>query len=262
MADPLAAGVTEGGPETTIAEDTSTDAGTTVSESTVDDGQAQASAETAIDSFFDPSTLSPELQPAYKQMQAAYTKKTQAIAEQRGKVESYDRFLNDPAFRAQLAAQYGFGAAQPEQQQEDWAPETWEDVMTKAEDRALARFRQEAQPLLKEVQNVKKTQIEKDLDEHVPEWRTYEDEMSQALQEHPTLASNPVMLARLALPQQLLDSKAMQQALKKLESKSKGASVSKGSSTGAPAGAEIPRQRRTFQEAYQAAKQNVADALK
>jgi len=41
------------------------------------------------DSFFDPNSLSEELLPAYKQMQGAWTKKTQELAQQRKEVEAY-----------------------------------------------------------------------------------------------------------------------------------------------------------------------------
>lgn len=51
------------------------------------------------DSFFDPNTVPEELKPAYKQMQSAFTKKTQEIAEARKeaeairqKAEAYDRY--------------------------------------------------------------------------------------------------------------------------------------------------------------------------
>ena len=49
--------------------------------------------------FFDPKGLSEELQPAYKQMQAAFTKKTQGIADVRKKSEAFDNLLKDEKFR-------------------------------------------------------------------------------------------------------------------------------------------------------------------
>src|SRR3954454_9039405 len=44
---------------------------------------------------FDPSTLDEALQPAYKQMQGAFTQKTQALAEQRKQAESVQAAFND-----------------------------------------------------------------------------------------------------------------------------------------------------------------------
>jgi hypothetical protein len=44
---------------------------------------------------FDPSTLDESLQPAYKQMQGAWTRKTQELAEQRKQAESVQAAFND-----------------------------------------------------------------------------------------------------------------------------------------------------------------------
>lgn len=48
--------------------------------------------------FFDPKGLSPELEPAYKQMQAAFTKKTQGLADYRKKSESLDQLVQYKPF--------------------------------------------------------------------------------------------------------------------------------------------------------------------
>ena len=53
---------------------------------------------TKEDSFFDANSLAPELQAAYKNMQAAYTKKTQEIADVRKKAESLDELVNYEPF--------------------------------------------------------------------------------------------------------------------------------------------------------------------
>ena len=266
MADPLiqSGAPVDGQASPAPAADTGADAGIPVTEpTTVDSGQAAAPATPAEDSFFDASSLSPELMPAYKEMQGAFTRKTQAIAADRRKVEEYDRFMADPSYRAQLAAQFGIGAPAAEPTAGEFEPATWEDVLTKAEERAYQRFMGEMQPMLQEVRGVKRTQIERDLDEHVPEWRQYENEMTETLTRHPTLSADPVMLARLALPEHVLESKAMQAALKKLAQKSSGASVGKASTKAAPdAGADIPRARRSFQDAYKIARAKVADTLK
>lgn len=49
--------------------------------------------EQAFEENFDPSTLPDELAPAYKQLQAAWTRKTQSLAEQRKEAENAQRFL-------------------------------------------------------------------------------------------------------------------------------------------------------------------------
>lgn len=49
------------------------------------------------ESFFDPNQVPPELQAAYKSMQAAFTKKTQGLAEYKKKAESLDQLVGyDP----------------------------------------------------------------------------------------------------------------------------------------------------------------------
>lgn len=58
-------------PETTIQENAPV---------TTDNAQPEQSTQQTEDSFFDPNTVPEELKPAYKQMQAAFTKKTQEIA--------------------------------------------------------------------------------------------------------------------------------------------------------------------------------------
>ena len=50
------------------------------------------------DTFFDANNLAPELQAAYKNMQAAYTKKTQEIADVKKKAESLDELVKYEPF--------------------------------------------------------------------------------------------------------------------------------------------------------------------
>lgn len=60
--------------------------------------QQQATTDEAPDPFgdnFDPSSLPPELQPAYKQLRGDYTRKTQELAEQRKQAESANALIAD-----------------------------------------------------------------------------------------------------------------------------------------------------------------------
>ena len=59
------------------------------------------------DTFFNPQDIAdkPELMAAYKGMQKAYTKKMQALADQRHKVEAYDAFYANPIEQVQRVAQ-------------------------------------------------------------------------------------------------------------------------------------------------------------
>lgn len=225
----------------------------------------------AEETFFDPSSLSEELKPAYKQMQRAFTEKTQDIKKQRQKVQAYDEFMRNPVQNLQrMAQQYGYQfvpAGQQSNQQpsgngdlSNWQPQNWAEVLQKAKDMAKEELRgeyqQQIEPVLGEVRNLRKSQLEKTLDDAVPEWRQYEDEMSQALQDHPTLVNDPLKLARIAIPEEVQQSKAMQQAMRKLQDKSASAQPSGGSSTRRQP-PENPKPK-SFDEAVSWAKKEIA----
>ncbi len=58
----------------------------------------------AVEEFISPADLPTEVQPHFKRMQAAYTRKMQALAADRDKVELVTRFRTDPEFARQLIA--------------------------------------------------------------------------------------------------------------------------------------------------------------
>ena len=89
----------------------------------------------------------------------------------------------------------------------------------------------------------------------MPTWRDYEDEMSTALNDHPTLANDPIKLLKLTIPNSVLEAKATQAALHKLEAKGKAAGVTSGGTpkSGGKDVSAIPS-KPTFQEAYARAK--------
>ena len=141
-------------------------------------GQATAPSE---DSFFDPRTVPQELQPAYKQMQAAFTKKMQAIASVREKAAFADQFQQNPLDIIQrVAQQYGMrltpaqAAAVAQQSQPDgqqWQPNSWDEVIGRAKKEAQQEILQQLTPLLKEVQGMKQSAIERQLAEIDPTWQ-------------------------------------------------------------------------------------------
>jgi hypothetical protein len=130
-----------------------------VSEDTSDDGdEVQTPAEQteevsdSEESFadnFDPKSLSPELQTAYKQMQSDYTKKTQEIAEVRRNAESYKRYqalINYLGEHPEIADQV-LNVRTKVQEQEvetEELPDNPKDfakyVQSKAEENALKKF--------------------------------------------------------------------------------------------------------------------------
>lgn len=59
-------------------------------------------------SNLDPRKLDPALQPIFKQMQGAYTKRMQALSEIRDKAAVVDRFYSDPQFAQQTLQQWAY----------------------------------------------------------------------------------------------------------------------------------------------------------
>jgi len=224
------------------------------------------------DTFHDPKDLPPELQARYKGMQRSYTKKMEAIKQDREAAERYRAFERDPHNTIQrVAQQMGYSlnrageAPDPAHAADalgDWQPQSWQEVLGKAKEMALAEFRQEQgsqlEPVLTELQGLRKTNIEKLLDDEVPEWREHEDRMQEVLGAHPTLVNDPVQLARLAIPDDVQQSKAMQAALRSLQNKAESGQVSSGSTTRQAKPAR-PSGPLTFAQSVALAKQQIAD---
>jgi hypothetical protein len=235
-------------------------------QTTTPSGTGAASGE---DTFFDPRDLDPALQPAYKNMQKAFSKKMEAIAQHRQKIEAYDQFSKDPLGTIQtIASRLGYRltraeAAEVAQQAADpqtksWEPQTWDEVMAKAEERAEQRIMGKLSPIFEELQTVKKSSMEKLLDESAPDWREHEEEMIAILREHPTLAKDPVKLYRMALPPEILESRATQAALKKLQAKADSSKVG-GTSTTKQQSPAVPDKPLSFNEAVEFAKRQLAE---
>lgn len=74
------------------------------------------------ETFFDPKGLSPELEQAYKQMQAAFTKKTQDVASIRKKAESLDQLVEYGPFKDWYGKHISGADKQAPQRQEQPAP--------------------------------------------------------------------------------------------------------------------------------------------
>jgi hypothetical protein len=236
-------------------------------------GAGQATGTQAEDTFFDPSKLPPELMPAYKAMQAAYTKKTQAIAADRRKIEAYDAFSRDPITNLQqIAQQYGYtmtkgearqilanqqqGPAAASKSNEPWQPQSWDEVLERAEQRAMEKLMAQFAPYMQNVQKLQANNIEHQLSQIDPQWHLYEDEMRQNLAKHPSMAEDVNLLYRMSVPEEVYSSRAVQAALKKLESATKAAAV--GSKSQTSKAAPAPRTAKTFAEAVEIAKEQLA----
>jgi hypothetical protein len=267
-------------PETqSLGQPESDQAAVSVSDQTpvVESGQAEAqrdatigqaeSTHQVVDSFFDPSKLPDELKGVYKQMQAAYTKKTQTLAQQRQKVEAYDAFMQDPISNMQrVAGQYGMTLTRAQAQaavqaqaetESEWQPKTWDDVLSKAEERAMEKIMQKLGPVVQNVQAMQAGNIENQLNTIDPNWRIYEEDMRGTIQRHPTLVNDVSLLYRMSVPEDVYTGRAVQQALKKFENKARSATV--GSKSDTPRSAPAFRKVGSFSEAVEEAKRMLSE---
>jgi hypothetical protein len=252
------------GTEVTQTTVPTTESGTTSPQTTTE----QVGTVQAEETFFDPESIKdkPELQAAYKQMQSAFSKKTLALKEGAQKIQAYDQFAQNPAQALQqLARDLGYTLTRAQAQemvneqnaQSEFQPNSWEEVINKTKSEAKQELLKELSPFLNEVQQTRKGQIEKMLDDSCPDWRVYEDQMTQTLSKHPTLVSDPVTLYKLSVPQEVIESRYMQKALSKLQSKASSSQLSGGSSTNQTAVSK-PSGKLDFNQAVEYAKAKLA----
>lgn len=239
------------------------------------DGQAAptAPAPQQFEENFDPKTLPPELQAGYKQMHSAFTKRMQGISQDRDLLDQAKRFQRDPDYQIQViketARAHGFqltntqaaniaaGQGQPAQ----WdphsgeAPPDWDTVLSEADRRAEARLMQKFGPVIENVQKLQASSIEKQLDDIDPQWRAHEDAMRDNLRDHPTLVKDVRKLYNLSVPPEVLEARATQAALNRINRTTQSARVS-GTST-ARGTVSAPREVKTFADAVEAAKEQI-----
>lgn len=235
-------------------------------------GQSAAADAGTIDSgtpaeptFFDPKSLPDDLMPAYKQMQSAWTKKMQGISDSQKKIEAYDAFYSNPQEQLQrMATQLGYQLTPANQQTnqgttEPGDPQNWEEVNKRAGEYALAKMREEYGPLINQVQSMKEEGINRALTEIDPTWQQYEDQMRTNLTTHPTLANDPAALYRMSVPAEVLESRATQRALQKMEQKGQTSQVSGSSTTHKQSTGGLPDKPVSFDEAVAAAKRKLQE---
>jgi hypothetical protein len=215
------------------------------------------------ESFFDPKTIehSPELMQAYKQMQGAFSKKMGGIRENLSKVEQYDQFMANPsATIRQLAQQYGMtlvdGQPQPAADGQDFKPQSWDDVTAHVRQQVINEMNAAYEPLVGQVKDLKRQNVEQFLDANFTDWKTYETEMIQNLQKHPSLAEDPTMLYNMSVPPELLEARATERALKKLKGDTSASAVA-GAKPAAHTPTNQPEGKLSFNEAVQFAKQKL-----
>lgn len=217
-----------------------------------------------------PDNLRQQAEALRKSLQGAFTKKTQAIAEHRKKIEAYDQFARDPrGTLEQFAQQMGFkltpaqaAAAAQAASGDGWEPEkgdpsSWNDVAGYLLNKMRQEFGTKLQPIVSEFQNMKKQTIESQLAEIDPSWQQYEDAMAATLSEHPSLAKDPAKLYRLSVPPEVLESRATQKALARLEARKSSSQVAGASTT--KKASDLPSGPVTFAQAVEAARKQLAD---
>jgi hypothetical protein len=223
-----------------------------------------------------PDELKPHVEAAVKSIEktlkANYTRKTQELAKSRHKVEAYDAFEQNPVdTMKRMAENYGFqltprGGGQANQQQQpqnqelrDWQPQTWDEVFDKFAQRFGSQFEEKfmgnLKPVFDNIQSLTTKNIETQLSEIDPDWKLYEDDMIYNLKAHPTLAKDVGKLYRMSIPDEVLESRATQKALKKYEDKARSAKVEGKSSVRSSSSA--PSKVATFDDAVKEAKRQL-----
>ena len=232
--------------------------------------QTKVPAKSEDEVFFDPKDLPKELLPYHKQLQSAFTKKTQAIKQDRDKIEAYDAFMQDiPGNLQRAAQQYGFkmvpSQANPPQAGvegtqpfgPDWQPQSYGELYQAFSERLFTDLNQRFGPVFQNVERLATTNVERQLSEIDPDWKIYEDDMTANLKQHPTLAHDISKLYKMSVPDEVLNSRAVQAALKKMEEKAKSAKI-QGKGTAAPT-KRPGGGKMSFQESIDAAKQTLAE---
>ncbi len=264
--------------ESTIGRADQTDKGT--SKGKAAPAPDKSDEEEAFDLSKVPEELRPHVEAAIKQtdkqLKANYTKKTQEIAKQRHKIEAYDSFESNPVeIMKQMAERYGFqltpkGGGKPRSSEtggngdesesfsETWTPPSWKHVGSAVDQRIeskLNEFMQKIQPVFQNIHQLTTKNIETQLSEIDPDWKLYEDEMTSNLKDHPTLAKDVSKLYRMSVPDEVLESRATQKALKKFEEKAHSANIGSKSSIRSSSASE--KKINSFNDAVVEAKRKI-----
>jgi len=202
--------------------------------------------------FLNPNDLPEELKPAFKKMQASFTRAMQKVAGDKDKVEMYDKLMNDPERAVEiLAAKVGLkvskeGAVTKDKTSDSEADsETVRFIKKLIQDELAPRlegFKQEQAKLAAQAKIVQ-------LNEEHPDWYLYEDIMVDLVKEHPSLKEDTTKLYKLA--------KAMGE---EIGSKEKGAAKKESVITKASSGRGSvtgPAKVSTLDEAFELAKKQV-----
>ena len=202
--------------------------------------------------FLNPNDLPEELKPAFKKMQASFTRAMQKVAGDKDKVELYDKLMNDPERAVEiLAAKVGLKVSKEGTVTKDKTSDSEADSETVRFIKKLIQdeltpklegFRQEQAKLTAQAKIVQ-------LNEEHPDWYLYEDIMVDLVKEHPSLKEDTAKLYKLA--------KAMGS---EIEDKKKGADKKESVITKTSSGRHSvtgPAKVSTLDDAFELAKKQV-----
>lgn len=185
------------------------------------EGSGQAEAE---DTFFDASkVIGTPIEPAYREMQRAFTEKTTAIADVRKAADAYNnlmsQFNSNPTETLRLIAnQAGVDLSQMGAPAGEASLVSADDpYVTELKQQIRAELITEFQPILSQVQKLQTQSIESELSKIDENWRIHEDAMTANLGKHKSLVHDPAALYRLSVPQSVLNARATQAAIDKFQ---------------------------------------------
>jgi hypothetical protein len=167
-----------------------------------------------------------------KMLLGQWTKKNQALAQDRQKVEAYNAFMEqverDPRGAiVDLQQQLGLSPQQAQQVVEEARGEkeysTWDEVYTDFREQVLAEVRKEIAPAMQNVHKLTTQQVEAQFDSIDPDWRMYEDNIMTTLNKYPQMVNDISTLYRVSVPQEVSEQRAVKEALKRLEKQTKAA---------------------------------------
>ena len=263
---PVATGTTPAAP-VTGSEGRATSTGSATTPAPAPQGTSQ---DVEFTDGVDPETLPPEIRPlwdaTHKQMKAALTRKFQEFGTDRELLTQAKQFMRDPITgMQQMAAQHGYTLTRKEaaaavaqgqgQPQGPWQPETYEEIVERAVGEAMQRVQQQFAPVLQNVQSLQAKNIEAQLDGIDKEWRKYEPELREILDKHPSLIADLPRLYRNAVPPEVFESRAVQQALTRMKETASTAAVS--GKTTVSQSTPAPRKATNFNEAVSIAKEKL-----
>jgi hypothetical protein len=197
------------------------------------------------------------------------------LGKEKEKIAAYDAFFADPVTSLRRTAeQYGMrmeparATSTPGTPAEasttssfdvNWQPQTWDEVFQafapKIVEKILPTLQTSFRPVLDNLKTLTTSNVERQLAEIDPQWKLYEDDMTDSLKAHPTLANDVARLYRISVPEEVLTARATQAALKKFETKAASAKIQGKSSVQTSTGPT--NQKLTFDEAVEKAKKDL-----